>query len=176
MWWEPKFGQNRRKFGLSNVSGVSIWSWRKAWNGGSLPPELKGGLKKGGGVWGQHMPVSTPGLDHFICWGVISSTSYFLFVQVGTNRLVRRLAATSRDMHRPVTLYKSQWVVAIPSAIFYHFSVCVAIGNTLIWEENYKEGIETSFKTHLSSVSAVVHWPLLLSPQTSCTCEILYCE
>ena len=25
------------------------------------------------------------------------------------------------------------------------------------WEENYKEGIETSFKTHLSSVSAIVH-------------------
>ena len=23
-----------------------------------------------------------------------------------------------------------------------------------IWEENYKEGIETSFKTHISSVSA----------------------
>ena len=25
------------------------------------------------------------------------------------------------------------------------------------WEENYKEGIETSFKTHLSSVPAIVH-------------------
>ena len=30
------------------------------------------------------------------------------------------------------------------------------------WDENYKEGIETSFKTYRSSVSAIVHWPLLL--------------
>ena len=65
------------------------------------------------GSWGQHMPVlpfnvNAPGLEHFICWGVVSSTSYFLFVRVGTNRLMGRLAATNRDMHRRVTLYRSQ--------------------------------------------------------------------
>ena len=38
-----------------------------------------------------------PGLDHFLYWGVGSSTSYFLFVRVGTNRLVERLAKTYID-------------------------------------------------------------------------------
>ena len=54
--------------------------------------------------------VNAPGLDQFIC---------FLFLRVGPNRFAGRQAATSRDMHRQVTLYRSQWVVEIPSVIFF---------------------------------------------------------
>ena len=140
MCWEPKFSPNQRKFDLRipifkkkcKWCGVLIWSWRLAWNGGSpLDLELKksfkwrvsgtkkkSGLKKGGlGTCPYYLSMWVPpGLDHFICWGIVPSTSYFLFVWVGTNRLVGRLAETYINQS---LLDRSQWVVAIPSVIFF---------------------------------------------------------
>ena len=69
--------------------------------------------------------VSTPGLAHFICWGVVSLTSYFLFMWVGTNRLMGRLAETyinqllytevNRSLRFPL-LFSSQIILYLPSS------------------------------------------------------------
>ena len=78
-----------------NVSKVSIWSWKKK----SLNQMM--GFRKGVlrvANTRTTFQCECPRVDQFICWNVISSTSYFLFVQVGTNRLLMgRLAETYID-------------------------------------------------------------------------------